>query len=309
MEIQLQQVKEQQSLRALPEAEAQALMAIATGRREELRRMCRESEDINAALAAPEASKRGIEMSADISALQRQHRGQQAELERLRNELAMISQSSNYQGWQQHEEMTQQVHFLTEELEQMRQGHQDDCVCSESEIVELKRQRSNTKDRLDDLVSDMKKLEARAEMLRTQSPQAIVSEQETSWHRECCRTAEAELHELRRTEEVRQRQIHAMEQEQEKLVEQTTLATAKVVSTGEDAQQEAKAKVAELEQALRHLLTSIKEKQDAAIQMRQHTQQVRKRIETLQHTFSELQRTLDERVLRDPQPLKVAIAS
>ena len=299
-EIQLQQAMEQQTMSAIPEAEAQALMAIATGRREELRRMCRECEELNSALAAPNGSK-GLEMltveAPEISALQRQLETQQRELHRLGKELTTISQSRNYQGWQEHEEMTQEVHCLSDEVEHMRRGCQDDQVCSESEILELKRERSKAKNRLDDLLSELKQLEARAEMLRVETPQ--VSEQESTHHRESCRQAEAKLKELRHMEETKQRQIHALEQDQEKLVEQTTLATAKMV--GEDVP-EAKCKLAELELTTSQLMAAIEEKQTAAAQKRQQTQQVLKRIETLQQTFAELQRTSDERVLRDPQP-------
>ena len=311
IEIQLQQVVEQQTLLALPEAEAQALLAIATGRREELRRMCRESEDINTILSAPQAPMRGLEMSPEIDSAQKQRASYQAELETLRQGLAGVSQSSNYQGWQQHEEMTQQVHFLTEELEQVSRGHQDDLVCNESEIVELRRERAKAKDRLADLISELRQLEARAEMLRTETLQAAVPKHESTWHRESCRQIEAELHQLRHMEEVRQQRIRALEQDQEKLVEQTTLATtgAVVSAGGEDAQQGAKAKAEELEQTLGQLWATIEKKKDDAAHMRQQTQHVRKRIETLQQTYSELQRSLDERVLRDPQPRQLATAS
>lgn len=298
----------------MPEAEAQALIAIATGRCEELRRLCRESEEINATLVAsasptaPWASS-GLEtLSPEIDALLGQLEGQQSELQRLHRELDTISESENYKGWQKHKEMSFLIQTLSEELEQLQQTCRDDEVCFESEILELKRERSKAKNRLEDLLSDLKRLEARAEMLRTETPQ--VAAEDSVLQRESCKKAEAKLRELRHIEEVRQNQIRALEREQEKLVEQTTLATAKVVSAGgEAAQREATSRIVEFEQTLSRLVATFEEKQDAAAKMRLQTDQVLKKIATLQQAFAELQRTSDERVLRAPQPRQVAIAS
>lgn len=200
------------------------------------------------------------------------------------------------------------IQTLSEELEQLQQTCRDDEVCFESEILELKRERSKAKNRLEDLLSDLKRLEARAEMLRTETPQ--VAAEDSVLQRESCKKAEAKLRELRHIEEVRQNQIRALEREQEKLVEQTTLATAKVVSAGgEAAQREATSRIVEFEQTLSRLVATFEEKQDAAAKMRLQTDQVLKKIATLQQAFAELQRTSDERVLRAPQPRQVAIAS
>ena len=311
--LQLEQAMEMKMGSAMPEAEAQALIAIATGRCEELRRLCRESQEINATLvataspAAPPALS-GLEtLSPEIDGLLGKLEGQQTELQRLHRELDMISASENYKGWQQHKELSFLIQALSEELEQLQQTCRDDEVCFESEILELKRERNKAKNRLEDLVSDLKRLEARAEMLRTETPQ--VAAEESTLQRESCKKAEAKLRELEHIEELRQQQIRALERDQEKLVEQTTLATAKAVSGGEDAQREAASRILEFEQTLARLTATIAEKQDAAAKMRLQTDQVLKKIATLQQDFSELQRTSDERVLRDPQPRRVAIAS
>eukprot|EP00439_Symbiodinium_sp_Y106_P076416 s3379_g15.t1 len=276
--LQLEQAMEMKMGSAMPEAEAQALIAIATGRCEELRRLCRESQEINATLvataspAAPPALS-GLEtLSPEIDGLLGKLEGQQTELQRLHRELDMISASENYKGWQQHKELSFLIQALSEELEQLQQTCRDDEVCFESEILELKRERNKAKNRLEDLVSDLKRLEARAEMLRTETPQ--VAAEESTLQRESCKKAEAKLRELEHIEELRQQQIRALERDQEKLVEQTTLATAKAVSGGEDVQREAASRILEFEQTLARLTATIAEKQDAAAKMRLQTDQV-----------------------------------
>mmetsp|Transcript_40165 Transcript_40165/g.92916 ORF Transcript_40165/g.92916 Transcript_40165/m.92916 type:complete len:553 (+) Transcript_40165:32-1690(+) len=300
-EAQLRQVADQGTNLSLSDTEAQALLAIATGRREELRRMCQECKDINKALGAPSIKfGKGLEvLSPEMEALQRQSVKQQADMARLQSELEEISQGDNYQGWQLHEEMSKEVRKLAEELEEISRAHQDDQVCIESEVIELKREISKSKDRLGDVLSELKQLEARAEMLRVEAP-GSVSEHESRWLRECCRRAETELRELRQMEEVRQHLIGTLEQDQEKLIERISLATAKAIP-GQDAR-EAEGKVLALEQRCHELQESIKLRQTETLQMRQQAQQIMGQIEILQQTYSQLQCASDERVLRDPQP-------
>ncbi|CAJ1446367.1 unnamed protein product [Effrenium voratum] len=216
------QAQIQDEQQGMTEAEASALLAVALGRREELQRKLKESNTVQAVPRSASAASPSTEaLPGDAFALQQvAKQQQQLEMEHLRQEFAQLSQSSNFKSWERHEELTKEVASLCEKLEELRRGYQDDQVCGESEVQELRRARDALKDRLDDGQATLRQLSQRAAALR-----AVAPKEESSWQSQQRKRAEEELAELKRMEEVRLQQIKDLELDQERLVEQTTLAT------------------------------------------------------------------------------------
>lgn len=281
--------------KALPEVEAQALVALALGRREELQRQCRDALE----------ARREEQMSPEVAHLRKLSMEQQEELLRRREQIVQIEQSGHYQAWKRHEEKVAEVQQLFQSLEELSRAMQDDQVCHESETQELRQERNAIKDRLEDAISSLRQLSTRAELLQPSAAaettaSAAAAGTAPEWQRRVWR-AEGELKELKRMEALRLQQIKDLEMDQENLVEQTTLAT----SLGEDA---AETKMANLERSQAELQASVQSKKLRVQETQQLVQQLQAYIRRLQAQQLQLVTRADERVLRNPQPTLSATA-
>eukprot|EP00440_Ansanella_granifera_P047466 gb/GFBE01051413.1/.p1 GENE.gb/GFBE01051413.1/~~gb/GFBE01051413.1/.p1 ORF type:complete len:472 (+),score=115.11 gb/GFBE01051413.1/:1-1416(+) len=169
LQVQIRQARDPSSSPLVLEEDAQALLAIATGRREELRGQLEELVDASAGtLGAHGPSQGKVPQSADLARLpsknpevahlQKLSMQYQDELEKLRQDLTVIADRGNVRGWRHHQEITSSVQQLKDELEELRKVREDERVRSESEISELKRERNAAKDRVEDMLAELRQL-------------------------------------------------------------------------------------------------------------------------------------------------------
>ncbi|CAK9038955.1 unnamed protein product [Durusdinium trenchii] len=289
--------------KGLSEVEVQGLVALALGRREELQRKLREEAEAQASQESPE-----------VAHLQELSLQQQEELDRRREQLARIAQGTQYQAWKRHDAAVASVAQLFQRLEELSRSMQDDQVCSESELLELRQERNALKDRLEDAVSSLRQLSARAALLQPAAadagpagpaePTAGAGAAEPSELQRRVWQAEGELQELKRMENLRLQRIQTLELHQESLVEQTTWATATSSVSGEDARRTLQS----LEQSVAELQASVVAKKDLLEETRERSQKGQRYIQALQQQQLQLISQADERVLRNPRPPRSATA-
>ncbi|CAK9039010.1 unnamed protein product [Durusdinium trenchii] len=213
-----------------------------------------------------------------------------------------------------HDAAVASVAQLFQRLEELSRSMQDDQVCSESELLELRQERNALKDRLEDAVSSLRQLSARAALLQPAAadagpagpaePTAGAGAAEPSELQRRVWQAEGELQELKRMENLRLQRIQTLELHQESLVEQTTWATATSSVSGEDARRTLQS----LEQSVAELQASVVAKKDLLEETRERSQKGQRYIQALQQQQLQLVSQADERVLRNPRPPRSATA-
>lgn len=307
LQNQIRQAREPPSQQALTEAQAQASITIATGRREELKRKLTEAEQVVEGEESAENSREGADI-AEMHMLSEFHR---AKLEELRKDLTGVD-TVNFADRQQHKELTASKQRLADELEELRQVREDERVRRESEICELRRERDLPKARLEGALSDYGQLQLMAEALQDfhQQPQNVVLQIDLDSLTEANTRTEKELEELGRIESVLRNQIQELERGQEALVEQTDWATAQVVPAGvsvDEFVESLKLRAGQLHIQIEQADAAFDAKTRDLAAMRGMIEVARSRLDNLRQAYVELQSSFDElRVLRNPNPYPVS---
>lgn len=247
--------------------------------------------------------------SLEVQHLRAQSKQNEAELEGLRQELAL--QHEREEGTEHQRELRHTVSQLYEELDELQREREDERVRSESEVRELRSERDVIKDRLDDASSELQRLRSQAEALRAMQAQAegetAPSAAELAAVRAENQQRELELQRLRGCEEERKQTILELEREQEELVEQISLRAAQAVplAEGNGPEEYAKAleaKARELSELLQRAEAACQDRKGQVARLRRDGEDARAAAEVLRQSYDALQRSSDERMMRSPSP-------
>lgn len=275
---------------------------------------------INAALSRREELKRHLmelrsskssEPHPKIQHLRTLSEEYQSQLELLRHELASKQEKDQKSGSQS--ELRNGLQLLYEELDAMSQAREDERVRRESEVRELKSERDVVKDQVADAASDLQQVQAKAEAFRTLSESHAQDGQEDG---SCLPKTvmdlraengdlEQRLAELTHGEAAREQTIRDLEQQQEMLVEKTTLYSAtseslSAVAGEDDYVRRLEDRVFELQGVVANSKRNAEEQRGRVEQLRRAALESAARAQEMAQEYERLQEQADERAWTHP---------
>eukprot|EP00927_Polykrikos_kofoidii_P021941 TRINITY_DN20632_c0_g1_i1.p1 TRINITY_DN20632_c0_g1~~TRINITY_DN20632_c0_g1_i1.p1 ORF type:complete len:702 (+),score=120.61 TRINITY_DN20632_c0_g1_i1:156-2261(+) len=267
--------------------------------------LLREWRDVRESVQGPVAS-------AEVQRALAQSREAEAELGSLQQELALRKEKEK--GSTRSHEMQESLAQLNEELDEFERMRGDERVRSESEIRELKSERDSLKDRLDDLLSEHVRLNAKAEALRgfqaeIEATSARTADKLSTLTAENAKLTD-DLAEVQMIEEQKNETILWLERSQDDLIQMTSMESLRVVppaecsSTAEDVEQSLAMHATELRKNLDMLQRSCETQRETVENLRLQTEATEARSRALRETYAAYHQRSHEMVLKDPVPVR-----
>jgi len=261
------------------------------GRKLELQRRAGELREAREAAAAGSTGE-------NAERLAKQGQQHKVELSLLQQELAHLHvREGGADGQQQLREAVQQLY---EELDEQHQIREDERVCSESEVRELRKERDSARDRLQNAQAELRRLKAEAEAAG--GPGGPRAGRRGEKHGQ-----QAEVDRLRQVEEAKRAKVLELEREQESLAANIGLISSQLMLADAGAGTSAigaealVAKAAELERQIARVRESCQQHRQEVGRVRTATGNAQVVSESLRRSYDELQKISDDRVFRVPQ--------